>query len=86
MAQRVTRCALGDAGVPHGVLEGTLEHRLVEVVAAALAGLSVDVETRGGEDPLPSPLAPGVGVLARQSPRQFHPSRRRDAGPCRVAA
>ena len=40
--------------------------RLVEVVAAALAGRGVGVDAGGREDPLPGPLAARVRELAGQ--------------------
>ena len=71
----VTRGGLWDLGAPDRILHGALEHGLVEVVAAALTGLPVNVDACGGEHPLPGPLAAGVGVLAGQRPRQLDPSR-----------
>jgi hypothetical protein len=50
--------------MPHGILDGALHDGLMEVMAAALAGLSIDVEPGGGEYPLPGPLAEGVRILA----------------------
>jgi hypothetical protein len=61
--------------VPDRQLDRALEHRLVQVVAAPLAGLTLHVEAGGGEYPLPGPLAAGVGVLARQRARQLDPAR-----------
>ena len=62
-------------GAPDSVLDGALEHGLVERVAAAVTGLPVNVDACGGEHPLPGPFATGVGVLAGQRPRQLDPSR-----------
>jgi hypothetical protein len=48
------------------------------MMAAALAGLSIDVKPGGREHPLPGPLAAGIRVLARKRPRELNP-------PCAVA-
>ena len=52
-----------------------LQHGFVQVVAAALAGLAVQIGAGGGEDPLPEPLAAGAGVLAGEGPGQLDPAR-----------
>ena len=49
-------------------LHRALQDGFVEVVAAALVGLAVEVGAGGGEDPLPDPLAAGAGVLAGERP------------------
>src|SRR5215471_11670430 len=45
------------------------------MVTAALASGRIDVDPRGGKDPLPAPLASGVGILPRQRPWQLDPAR-----------
>ena len=40
-------------------------------MAAALAGYPVHVDACGRKDPVPGPLASGVGVLLGQGPRQL---------------
>jgi len=40
MAQSVTGCALRDAGLPDGVLDGSLDDRFVQVMATTLASLA----------------------------------------------
>src|SRR2546428_11023477 len=54
--------------------DGPLDHRLVEVVATSLSRLVVDVETGGGEHPLPDPGPPGRGKLAGQGPGKLDPA------------
>src|SRR5262245_10997213 len=75
VAERVTGSALRDPGTADRVLDGALHHRLVKMVAPALAGLALDVDARGREDPLPRPLATGAGVFPGQCPRQLDPAR-----------
>src|SRR6266851_4134429 len=66
VAEGVAGGALGDALTAYRLLHRALQHGFVQVVAAALAGLAVQVRTGGGEDPLPDPLATGVGVFAAE--------------------
>ena len=73
--QSMARGALRDPGAPHGVHDGALQRGLVEVVPPPLTGLPVDIDTGGGENPLPGSLAAGVGVLPGQCPRQLDPAR-----------
>src|SRR5262245_15323986 len=75
VAKRVARGGLGDAHAPHSVLDGPLEDRFVQVMAAPLASEVVHIDARRWEDPLPPPLATGFRILARQCPWQFNPSR-----------
>ena len=49
------------------ILHGSLENGLVEMVTASLAGETVHIESRGGEDPLPRPFPPGMRVLPQES-------------------
>src|SRR5207302_10486819 len=76
--ERVARRLLGKAGLKHGLSDGTLDDRLVQMMAAALTRGSVDVESRRREHPLPGPFAPRVGVLPSERPRQLDP-------PCALA-
>ena len=69
VAEGVAGRRLGDPGEADGGAHGLLEDRLVEVVAAVLASLAVEVGAGGGEDPLPGSLPAGVGVLAAQGTR-----------------
>src|SRR4029450_3115987 len=64
MAEGVAAGTLREAGLQDGDLHRTLEHRLVQVMAPALAGLALDVETRGGGHPPPGPLAARRGAAA----------------------
>ena len=61
VAEGVAGDALGDAGEAGGGADGLLDDGLVEVVAAALAGLAVRVAAGRGEDPLPGEVAAGLG-------------------------
>lgn len=74
VTEGVARRRLGDPGGTDRILHRPLEHGFVEVVAAPLAGHGLYVETRGGEDPLPAPFAPGVRVLAQERAGQFDPA------------
>ena len=74
VAEGVAGGALGDALTAYRLLHRALQHGFVQVVAAALTGLAVQVRTGGGEDPLPDPLAAGVGVFAAEGPGQLDPA------------
>lgn len=71
MAERVAGGRFANAGPPHGVSDGTLEHGLMQVVAPPLAGHPIDVDPRRRENPLPSPLPAGVRILSHQRPREL---------------
>jgi len=73
--ERVARRLLGKAGLEHSLSDGTLDDRLVQMMAAALTRGSVDVESRRREHPLPGQFTPRVGVLPRERPRQLDPPR-----------
>jgi len=64
----VARRLLGKTGPEHGFSNGTLDDRLVQMMAAALPRGPVDVEPRRREHPLPGPFAPRVGVLPSERP------------------
>ena len=53
----------GDAGDADGLLDCSLENRLMKMMAAGVAGVPIDVETRCGEDPLPGPFGGSTWVL-----------------------
>jgi hypothetical protein len=55
VAERVAGDPLGDGRGEGGVLDGALEHGLVEVVGAALAGLGVEVGPGAGYTPTAKP-------------------------------
>src|SRR5439155_16843890 len=57
---------LREAGGADRFLDGPLENGFVEMMTAPLASEAVHIEARGREDPLPAPVAAGVGILARQ--------------------
>ena len=69
MAKGVGRGALGHTRAADRLLHDTLEHGFVEVVPAKVPGGPVSIQPRGGEDPLPHPLASGVRVLSGQRGR-----------------
>ena len=70
----VTRGSLGQARLEDGFLDSPLEHGLMEVMPAPLAGDAIDVETGRREGPLPAPLAARVGILPPECPRQLDPA------------
>lgn len=74
MAERVAAHPLGDPGAKGRRLHRALQDGLVQVMPAALAGQTVDVDARGRERPLPGPLAARVGVLRAEGPRQLDPA------------
>ena len=61
--KRVAAGFLGDLGGRDGSADGALEGGFVEVVAMSLTGDAVGVDSGGGEDPLPGPVAAGVLVF-----------------------
>ncbi len=75
VAERVAGRALGDARPARRLLHRPLEHGLVQVVPAPLAGDAVEVDAGGGEHPLPRPLASRVRVLAGERPGKLNPAR-----------
>jgi len=72
--ERVAGSRFHQARPADGLLDGPLQDNLVEVVPSALAGISLYVDTRCGEDPMPSPFPARAWVLPRQSIGQFHPA------------
>ena len=58
--------ALRDARREDRAAHGVLHDGFMQMVAALLARLALDVVPRGGEDPLPGPLATGGGKLLRE--------------------
>ena len=53
VSQGVRRHGLGDADTSGGTFDGTLDDAFVQVMAAPLAGLRVDIMPCGRDDPLP---------------------------------
>ncbi len=70
--QGVTARGLGDVGAADGLLDGPLQHRLVEVVPVVLPGRGVPEEACRRKDPLPAPFPRGAGVLTVQSAGEKH--------------
>jgi hypothetical protein len=73
----VARGELGNARCTDGVFPGTLENEFVEMMTAALSGQTVHVESRGGEDPLPRPFAPGMWGLSHEGPGKLDSAERK---------
>lgn len=65
-AERVAGRMLRDAGGKDRATFGMLHHGFVQMVVALLARLTLDVVSRRRKDPLPGPLATGIGELATQ--------------------
>jgi hypothetical protein len=65
--------ALRDPGRADRVMDRALDHGLVQVMAPALAGLAIDVDAGGGEDPLPGPFTACTGVLAAEGSGELDP-------------
>jgi len=75
MSHGVRARRLGDPGLAHSVLHRSLDHGLVKVVTAKLAGLASPIETRRREDPLPRPLPRGTRVLYLERIGQLYAAR-----------
>ena len=63
MPERVTGRSLGQTGAGDGVLDGSLDERLVDVMSALFAGLVVGPAVLLREDPLPTPVGGSVQAL-----------------------
>src|SRR5437773_12289533 len=63
MPERVRSGTLRDTGAPDGVLDDALENRLVEVMAAELARLSVAIEPRRRETHCHTQSRPAFGYF-----------------------
>ena len=74
VSEGVARGELGNARGTDGVLHRALENGFVEMVAAALPGETIHVESRGGEDSLPRPFPTGVRVLPQEGSGQLDPA------------
>jgi hypothetical protein len=72
VAKGVATGSLGQASGKDGVVDGALKDGLVKMVAAPTGGRRVVVVPGRRENPLPRPLAVGVGELAVQRVRQLH--------------
>src|SRR5207245_11738179 len=66
MPERVTARVLEDAGLAQRALDGTLDDRFVQVMAAPLAGEAIHVVSGRREHPLAADLASGARGLARE--------------------
>ncbi len=64
VAEGMAGGALRDGSPLESLSHGTLEHGFVQVVASVLAGRTLDVDSGGGEHPLPGPFPAGVRILA----------------------
>jgi hypothetical protein len=72
VAEGVAGCRFGEVRGADGLVEGTLQDRFVEVVAAALARCGVAVVPRRGKDPLPGPVLRGVRILDAKGIGELH--------------
>ncbi len=63
MTEGMAAGVFGDCGGQERLLDRTLEHRHVKVMAAALAAPVVGIEAGGGEDPLPGPFSARPSVF-----------------------
>jgi hypothetical protein len=72
MAKRMAPDVLYNAVLPNSFLHGTLQDRLVNVVAAFLTGLRVLPTILLREYPLPVPLGGGVWVQSIQGIARLH--------------
>jgi len=75
VAQGVAGDPLRDSCRLRGPAYRALEDGLVEMMPASLAGGGVDVLASRWEDPLPEPLAAGVGELGVQGVGELDPAR-----------
>lgn len=75
MTQRVAGGALGDSGGESGIVNGSLNHRLVKVVSAVSAGLGVEVSSSRRKDPLPCRRPRRRRILAIERIGHFDPTR-----------
>src|SRR5437867_6294749 len=75
----MTACRLCDARRADRLLHLALQHGFVQVRPAALAGLAIEVGAGGREDPLPTPLPTGLGILAAECEGQLDPACASDA-------
>jgi hypothetical protein len=66
MPQRVTGGGLGKTGPSHRIVERSLEHRFVKMVAVPPAGATIAVRAERRENPSPSPFTGSVRVLEGQ--------------------
>jgi hypothetical protein len=65
---------LGHPGLSDGLLHGSLNHRLVQMMPALFSALSMQVELRCRKHPLPRQCSSGIWVLPSQSIGNLHPS------------
>ncbi len=74
MAEGVAGRMSGNPGSADGVPDRALQHRLMQVVPAPLAGHPVDVDPGSRKDPLPTLLPARVRVLPHQGSRELDPA------------
>ncbi len=72
MPQAVTGNMLRNGGPRGRVLDGALDHRLVEMVPIQLPRDGIRELTVRGKDPLPAPLPVRIGILPSQRSRKFN--------------
>jgi hypothetical protein len=71
VAQRVTACRLGDAGLSYRFLHRTLEGLFIDMVATFLTRARVQRTLGGREHILPAPFASRSRILPRQGKGQI---------------
>src|SRR5215813_6642684 len=71
----------GDSCLPDSIFHGALDYRFVEVMPTPDAGLAVDVVTACRKNPLPTPLALGIRILALDGMGERHAARSRGKTP-----
>ena len=74
VTQGVATRALGDSGSQKRAVDGPLDDGFMKVMPAPLAGFLVEIDTRRREDPLPSGVPAGVGVLSCESVVELDPA------------
>ena len=70
----MTACRLRDARPADRLLQLALQHGLVQVMPAALAGLAIEVGAGGREAPLPTPLPADFGIFPAECEGQLDPA------------
>ena len=70
----MTACRLRDVRPADRLLHLALQNGFVQVMPAALASLAIEVGVGGRENPLPTPLPPGLGIFVAECEEQLDPA------------